>query len=560
MANPLSHEGNLPDQASGAAAALGELTPPQTAPTKREKRAAAKAQRAAEKEQRAKEKAEQAAAEQDNRESGGSPLAGVLSGSTSWMMSLIVHMAVIIVLALMYLPTPKVFDSLLAGVQSEAIDDEIVEVPQIDFDDVDIEIEPDEVEIQPDTNIIEEEISFSPFSEDMAAATSIEVADFGLNTAPETLTSAVAGFDGSSLSGRGHASRQALVRKGGGTAESEDAVQFALAWIAEHQNNDGSWSLDHRGGNCQGRCGEPGTIQDSLRSGTGLALLPFLGAGQTRFEGKYKTVVGRGMDALVRLGQKPKRGNGVSWADGGNMYAHGIAAIAMCEAYGMTKESQLEIPAQAALDYIVSAQNPSGGGWRYSYQQAGDTSVVGWQVMALKSGHLALLRVPRSAVLGADHFLDLVQQDEYGSAYAYTVENKQNYRKSTSAVGLLCRMYLGWKKDNPALVEGVSRIAKIGPSQTDFYHNYYASQLIFQFTGGTGPMWREWNEELRDFLVRTQATEGHEKGSWFVGRGVHASEKGGRLYITAMACMTLEVYYRHMPIYRTDAVDNEFPE
>lgn len=549
MADSLTHNSGVTVPAAhNAAPATPErkLTRKEAAAAKREMRAAAKAEQA----------------EQGEPRKGviASFFSDLLSGSTSWMASLIVHMAVIIALALLYLPTPQVFDSLLAGVQGEAIEEEIIDVPQIDFDEVDVEIEPEELEIQPDTNVIEEEISFSPFSDDMAAAVSVEVADFGQNTAPEMLTTSISGFDGSTLSGRGHASRQALVRQGGGTAESEEAVQFALAWLAEHQNPDGTWSLDHRGGKCQGRCRDHGTIKDSLRSGTALALLPYLGAGQTRFEGKYKQVVGRGLDALVRLGKKPSRGSGVSWADGGNMYAHGIASIAMCEAYGMTKESQLKIPAQAALDYIVSAQNPSDGGWRYNFQQAGDTSVVGWQVMALKSGHLAYLRVPNSAVLGASHFLDLAQQDEYGSAYSYTVENKANYRKSTSAVGLLCRMYLGWKKDNQALIDGVERIAKVGPSKTDFYYNYYASQLIFQFTGGVGPMWREWNNELRDFLVQTQATEGHEKGSWFTGKGVHASERGGRLYITAMACMTLEVYYRHMPIYKSDAVDNEFPE
>ena len=33
---------------------------------------------------------------------------------------------------------------------------------------------------------------------------------------------------------------------------------------------------------------------------------------------------------------------------------------------------------------------------------------------------------------------------------------------------------------------------------------------------------------------------------------------GGRLYNTAMAVMTLEVYYRYMPLYRGEAVAGDF--
>ncbi len=483
----------------------------------------------------------------------------VLNGSAGWMTSLVVHMVLIILLALLTLPRPKVFDSLLAGLNSEEVTEELVEVPEVSFDDLDMEIDPEELEFQPDTEVIEEEISFSPFQDELAAATAVELSDFGLSSAPDALTTNVNAFDGNALAGRGHESRAALVRARGGSAESEEAVALALSWLAKHQNRDGSWLLDHRGGECQGQCRNPGEINNSAKSATSLALLPYLGAGQTRYEGKYKDLVGRGIDALVRMGEKPNRGAGVSWTDGGNYYAHGISTIALCEAYGMTGESQLALPAQAALDHIVSAQNPNDGGWRYQFQQAGDTSVVGWQVMALKSGHLAKLNVPHSAVLGASRFLDLAQSDEYGSAYAYVTDNKNGYRQSTSAVGLLCRMYLGWQKDQQALIDGVQRIAEQGPSENDFYYNYYAAQLIFQFTNGTGPMWREWNEKLRDYLVASQAKDGHERGSWFVNSG-HQTSQGGRLYCTAMACMTLEVYYRHMPIYQNDAVEVDFPE
>ena len=60
--------------------------------------------------------------------------------------------------------------------------------------------------------------------------------------------------------------------------------------------------------------------------------------------------------------------------------------------------------------------------------------------------------------------------------------------------------------------------------------------------------WAQWNITNRDYLVREQSKEGHEKGSWYFARS-HFKEVGGRLYCTAMATLTLEVYYRFMPIY-----------
>jgi hypothetical protein len=86
------------------------------------------------------------------------------------------------------------------------------------------------------------------------------------------------------------------------------------------------------------------------------------------------------------------------------------------------------------------------------------------------------------------------------------------------------------------------------------YYNYYATQVLHHFAGDR---WQAWNLKMRDGLVASQEKKGHARGSWFMNDPF--VDRGGRLYCTAMATMILEVYYRHLPIYREDSVTKAFP-
>src|SRR5262249_59613533 len=131
----------------------------------------------------------------------------------------------------------------------------------------------------------------------------------------------------------------------------------------------------------------------------------------------------------------------------------GLAAIALCEAYALTGDIRLRMPAQRGLDYIGYAQDPRGGGWRYSARQAGDTSVTGWQIMALKSGQMAGLTVSSDVLKKAERFLDSVEGPSRGT-FKYLPDD-QRETSTMTAVGLLCRQYLGVGPRNPALLSGV---------------------------------------------------------------------------------------------------------
>ena len=331
---------------------------------------------------------------------------------------------------------------------------------------------------------------------------------------------------------------------GGGSKASENAVELGLAWLAAHQWQDGGWRLDLTEGPCGGQCRDSGKVATSTGA-TGLALLSFLGAGYTHMSGDYRDVVYNGLYYLKRRIIKTPHGADLRE---GTMYGQGIATLALCEAYGMTQDAELREPAQQAINYICYAQH-SAGGWRYEPGMPGDTTVFGWQMMALKSAAMAGLDVPSTVIRLGERFLDSVQTAQ-GAYYGYVIRGKS---PGPTSVGLLIRMYSGWPADDPRLDRGTAFLLENGPSKHDMYFNYYASQVLHHYGGARWPVW---NKKMRDYLVETQATKGHERGSWFFV-DQHGSQ-GGRLYTTAMCVMILEVYYRYMPLYQDMASGDDW--
>ena len=344
---------------------------------------------------------------------------------------------------------------------------------------------------------------------------------------------------GGGFEGRAADERARLALERGGTRVSEDAVERGLAWLAAHQRQDGSWWLDHGKGPCDGRCSDPGKTVETAIGATGLAVLPFLGAGYTHLQGKYRTVVQRALEFLQSQLRVTNHGGDLSWDSTVGMYAHGIATLALCEAYAMTGDESLEPFAQPAIDFISRSQGPRGG-WRYVRGEPGDTTVTGWQIMALKSARIGRLFVSRETTEKTKGFLNSVQ-DGGGAFYGYLTPVKE---PGPTSVGLLLRMYLGWTRQDDRLRRGVNYLAHLGPSKSDMYFNYYATQVLHHYGGRN---WPSWNETMREFLIKSQARTGHESGSWFFA-DPHGSV-GGRHYTTAVCTMILEVYYRYMPLY-----------
>ena len=340
-----------------------------------------------------------------------------------------------------------------------------------------------------------------------------------------------------SFYGRDAEDRILLLREGGGTRRSEEAVERGLEWLAKHQAANGRWATDafHLVSKCA--CTERGEKHDI--AGTAFGLLPFLGAGETHKRGRYAQAVQRGLAYLLSQ-QKP---------DGkfhDNAYENALATLAVCEAYGMTADGSLKAQAQAAATFIVKAQDPESGSWGYSAGTKGDTSVSGWQFSALKAGHYAGLSIPAEAFSKFSGFLDTVA-DPGGLGYGY---NTPGAGRATSATGLLCREYLGWGPRQPTMNKGIKQlllpqnfVAKDKPS---FYFLFYATQAMHN---AGSEAWDIWNPKARELLIDLQ-DQGkdipHQKGSWSP-IGDDYAKQGGRLMTTSLSLLILEAYYNYIP-------------
>jgi len=331
----------------------------------------------------------------------------------------------------------------------------------------------------------------------------------------------------------------------GGSTSAASAVEAALAWLAISQEQDGSWNASRWGGGLELKVAghdREGAGTDADTGITGLAVLAFMGNGQTHLEGTYRKNIQRGLEYLLRSQS----------ADGSlagparlyaKMYCHGIATLALSEALALTGDDRIRPYVERAVGFTVTAQHPTTGGWRYQPGDLGDMSQFGWQVMALKSASLAGISVPHHTREGMLHFLQRCEMGTHGGLSCYRPGTPPT--RSMTAEALASRYFLDLAPDRTLVTEATDYLLSELPQADvpNLYYWYYGTLALFQVQGEA---WTRWNEALQRQLLQLQRTDGNLAGSWNPDTlwGCY----GGRVYSTAIATLCLEVYYRYLPL------------
>jgi hypothetical protein len=334
-------------------------------------------------------------------------------------------------------------------------------------------------------------------------------------------------------------------------------VDRGLEFLARSQRADGRWRLTEFAGIT------PADVPklDSDTAATGLALLAFLGAGHDHFSGPHRDTVRRGLEFLLAI-QKDDGdlflpaddlSNSCSW-----LYSHGIAAIAVCEAVGMTGDPLVKPAAEKACRFIATSRHPTLGGWRYIPRTDADLSVSGWMLVALRAGELGGVPTDPAAMGGVRTLLAASSTPNDPTRFAYNARKADQRRTDLSvacmtAVGTLMRLHTGTAADDPGVAAAARLLAGIPPEYgtrtqrvRDSYLWYYASQVLVH-TGGAD--WQRWYGSLVDTLEQRQRADGPLAGSWDALGEVpdRWGEYGGRLYVTTLHLLALEVPWRHLP-------------
>ncbi len=360
----------------------------------------------------------------------------------------------------------------------------------------------------------------------------------------------------------------------GGTAESEAAVRRGLDWLARHQAEDGHWGPDALRARPAGRC-KPGDVcsdggGEHRVALTGLAVLAFQAGGHYDFNAsEYSGCVRQALDWLLAH-QRPDGAFFDAEHNQGfcNMYEHGIAAFALADACemavsaGRAPEDRYCQAAQKAVQFIHYAQH-NDGGWRYTDERTppSDVSVSGWQVLAMNAAREAKIAAIDDGLPGADAGIlqplrrPLVGPHVLSAALQFTQRCANRDRDVGQPVPAAPARRPAGRRGGE-LPGGRGRIvvqprpqaeekqaAARGTRRATITRFYNGTLAMFQ---AGGQPWKRWNDVIRDMVIERQcdAGEGCRRGSWDPMDN-NWDHQGGRVYSTALAVLTLEVYYRY---------------
>jgi hypothetical protein len=351
--------------------------------------------------------------------------------------------------------------------------------------------------------------------------------------------------------------------------KTREATKNALAWLAEQQNADGSWSA-----------GRTGAYPNNTAI-TAYAMLAFMSQGHVPGQGKYGPNVARGARFLIAAQTE----DGYIIGRAGNMYCHGMATLALSELWGMTGDDTLKPVVKKAVDLIRRSQwdytrrdGEKAGGWRYEPRPSGaDISVTIMQVMALRSAYNGGLDVPPEVVEKALNYVEdcflLLEKNPNNAeksvgGFTYQPGSGQTGFARTAAGVCILELF-----DNPNVADekgkarrerrqlmirqGINYLKDHEKYDRNnhytFYGHYYAVHSLHLFAGQgeteekRDESWKEWDRwyrTVRDTLLKVQLPN----GSW--DNRVMDPTSPGPVYQTSISVLVLSTPAHFLPIYQ----------
>jgi len=339
-------------------------------------------------------------------------------------------------------------------------------------------------------------------------------------------------------------------------------TSLALKWLAENQNNNGSWGI----GNAR---------YESIIALSSLATLAFLAHGETPDSERFGNTILKAIKFLVYSVTKRKLSENINpqhnWiVEGGDRgYGNGMLGYALAEAYNVTKIPMIKNAMNKQISCIIKAQNEQGS-WNYNYLKKmkylktpqetrgkkisdpkgdiiarSDLSLAGWHYQALKAALSAgcanknLQKAIDKSILSLKSYSYIGNGCWGYSNTSLTSEQTEKFNEghsfSMSSVGILCLQLFG-EGDCPQVKKGMNYLTKtnpkwlscdweevgnviIGKKNTNYldeetavwslYAWYYYTQAIFQGEQGKGANWKKWNSSFSKELIKQQNADGY---------------------------------------------------
>jgi hypothetical protein len=282
------------------------------------------------------------------------------------------------------------------------------------------------------------------------------------------------------------------------TPEVHSAISKGLEFLSKTQNSDGSFG-DQR---------HP--VAD-----TSVCLMAFMLQGHVPSRGTYGRNMDRAIAYLINVGKKGHAGYLGTPRHHGGMYEHGLAILALSEAWGQSLHPDLRNTLKRAVDITIHSQNHQGG-WRYNPEpKDADLSMTVMQTVALNSA----------------------KESGISGGFGYNGPNGPGFARTCA--GVMSLIMCG-QRNHPAVKRGI-RFMHAYPEQKFsggshfLYANYYAVQCMYQSSAAD---FNAYYPQVSNALLAKQ----RENGSWSI--------KEGDAYSTSMAILILGVPYRFLPIYQ----------